>query len=216
MSSRNMNATLPCAFRTYPANANAMPDCPIWKALRASTAHPELFKSVEIEELGMRHRFIGGAYGCNNPTAQLLMETSTLFPRRSVASVVSIGSGHSQTIQIPLPTRLERALPVNAPITSRALKAARLIAIDNEGVAQAMALRFSHTNDVYYRLNVDQGLQSIKSSEWERRDEVAEHTFAYLRQVEINNLLDTLVATVQMRSPVLSTIHIGEGNFTYD
>lgn len=209
MSAHNLNAGLPCAFRTYPANANAMPDCPIWKALRASTAHPELFKSIEIEELGVGQHYAGGGLGCGNPTSQLLREAAVLYPDRRVGSIVSIGAGHARTIQITQPAWFERLLPVGALAVSRALKVAHDIATDNERVAEEMAARFSDAKGVYYRLNVDQGMQNIEPSEWEKQSEVASHTLAYMQKVETNRLLDALVDSVQKRRGTIQTHQIG-------
>lgn len=181
-----------------------MPDCPIWKALRASTAHPELFKSAEIEELGIKLQFIGGAFGCSNPTAQMLKEASTLFPDRFVASVTSIGTGHARTIQIPQPSRPGRALPLGA-----VLKVAQAIATDNERVAEEMAARFSNTEGVYYRLNVNQGIQDIRACEWEKQSEVASHAGSYLQLAEVNRRLNRLVLAVQGRRATLAARLIG-------
>lgn len=210
MSAHNMNAGLPCAFRTYPANANAMPDCAIWKALRASTAHPELFKSIEIGELGVGQHYIGGGLGCNNPTAQMLKEAATLYPDRPVGSVVSIGTGHARTIQIPQPSWYEPLLPVGTLTIPRALKVAHDIATDNERVAEEMAARFSDSEGIYYRLNVDQGMQSIEPSEWDSQNEVTGHTIAYMQKTEANRLLDDIVASVYERRCATKTQHIGE------
>lgn len=213
MSAHNMNAGMPCAFRTYPANINAMPDCPIWKALRASTAHPELFKTIEIRELGVGQHYVGGL-SFSNPTAQMLKEAATLFPDRAVASVVNIGTGHTRTIQVPHSRRFEHFLPIGALTISRALKVAHEIAMDNERVAEEMADRFSKTKGIYYRLSVDQGMQNIAPSEWGKQSEVASHTTAYLQKVETTQLLDALVDAVQKRRSTTKTYQIGKGVLT--
>lgn len=209
MSAHNINASLPCAFRSYTASTNVMSDCPIWKALRASMAHPELFKSVEIEELGIKHIFIGGGFGCSNPTAQMLKEASALFPDRFVASVTSIGTGHARTIRIPQPSWLERVLPIGKFVTSRVLRAAHGIAIDNEQVANEMRFRFSRSGDIYHRLNVDQGMQGIEASEWEKQNEVASHSRAYMQLPEVDSLLSSLVASILGRRAIFKTVQIG-------
>lgn len=213
MSAHNMNAGLPCAFRTYPANANAMPDCTIWKALRASTAHPELFKSIEIEELGVGQHYVSGGLGCNNPTAQMLKEAVILYPDREVGSIISIGTGHARTIQISKPSLFERLLLAGALTASRALGVAHEIATDNERVAQEMADRFSDVKGLYYRLNVDQGMQSIEPSEWEKQSEVAGHTMAYMREKETNRLLDDLVDIVWRRPGTTRAKWLGASSF---
>lgn len=215
MSAHNLNASLACAFRTYHANANEMPDCPIWKALRASTAHPELFKSIEIRELGASQHYVGGGLGCSNPTSQMLKEAAMLYPERTVASVTSIGTGHARTIQIPQLSRLERGLPIRPMAILRALKVTHGIATDNERVAEEMASRFLDAPGIYYRLNVDQGMQSIEPSEWEKQNEIASHTRAYMRKAETNRLVDALVDALHRRQGATKTKQIGRGITRY-
>lgn len=42
-----MKTGLPRAFRLFQALVNQMPDCSIWETLWATTAHPDLLKSIE-------------------------------------------------------------------------------------------------------------------------------------------------------------------------
>jgi predicted acylesterase/phospholipase RssA len=208
MSAYNMNAGSPCFFRTYPATSNAIADCKIWEALRATMAHPSLFKSIEIGELGLRERFVDGALGCGNPTSHLLDEAKRVFRGRRITSIVSIGAGHAHIVQIPQCSGLERALRIDSPV-ARALKAAQGMAADNERVADEVAKRFVETKELYYRLNVNQGLQGIEASKWERLDEVATHTRVYMQQVESSRTIDGTVDAICKRDAVLDTVHIG-------
>ncbi|KAG9076052.1 hypothetical protein FRC06_009740, partial [Ceratobasidium sp. 370] len=69
MSEHNLNASTPRIFRSYRGPNNQMPNCPIWQVLRATMAHPDLFKSVEIGDgSGIPESLIGGDVGCSNPT----------------------------------------------------------------------------------------------------------------------------------------------------
>ncbi|KAG8708674.1 hypothetical protein FRC08_018772 [Ceratobasidium sp. 394] len=63
MSKHNMNSGIPTIFRSYHTSINSGPSCTIWEALRATTAHPEMFKSMEIEELGISQPFVDAAMG---------------------------------------------------------------------------------------------------------------------------------------------------------
>jgi predicted acylesterase/phospholipase RssA len=209
MSAYNMNGGSPCLFRTYPANANAMPDCNIWEVLRATMTHPSLFKGIEIGKAGLRERFVQGGLGCGNPTSYLLDEAKRLFPGRKVACIISIGAGHARTIAIPKISRLNRALRLESSV-SRALEATHGMATDNERVADEMSKRFADAKGFYYRLNVNQGMQGIEASEWERLDEVVAHTRAYMRQLESDRSLDAIVEAVRKRNATLDAIDIGE------
>ncbi|KAG8795739.1 hypothetical protein FRC12_010584, partial [Ceratobasidium sp. 428] len=58
MSKHNMNAGIPCIMRTYFAPENQLPNYTICETLRATTAHPELFKSIEIGDPPTRESFV--------------------------------------------------------------------------------------------------------------------------------------------------------------
>ncbi|KAG8746498.1 hypothetical protein FRC11_012690, partial [Ceratobasidium sp. 423] len=61
-------------FRSYKAASNPGPDCTMWEALYATMAHPDLFKSIDIEDSGVRQSFVGGELGCSNPIAHVPAE----------------------------------------------------------------------------------------------------------------------------------------------
>jgi predicted acylesterase/phospholipase RssA len=203
MSRHNMNASIPCIFRSYQGAANQMPDCAIWEVLCASMAHPDLFKSVEIGEDAVRESFVDGGLGCSNPTPHVLTEAKTIFPGRSVSCIMSIGTGHTRTIQLPRPNVLQQVLPTHI------IMAMKDIATDSERVAEDMAVRFRWVANVYFRFSVGQGMQNIKLSDWEKLDEVAAHTRAYMRRAEASQRIDQAVEAMKERKATLSVMQIG-------
>ncbi|CAE7174090.1 unnamed protein product [Rhizoctonia solani] len=186
MAGHNLNAGLPVMFRSYTATTNPGPDCTIWEALHATMAHPDLFKSIEIADSGISQSFVGGELGCSNPLAHVLNEVSRIYPDRQIASVVSIGAGHARTIQVPIPSRWHRTQDVMVM---------KDMATDSERVAEEMTLRFRGMRGVYFRFNVDQGMQNMKDGSWERLDEAMQHTKAYLRKGETNQKLEEASCT---------------------
>ncbi|KAG8748443.1 hypothetical protein FRC12_013841 [Ceratobasidium sp. 428] len=202
MSKHNMNSGTPTIIRSYPTSANPGPDCTIWQALRAATAHPEMFKPMEIAKQGTLGSFVDAAMGCGNPIEHVLAEAKRIYPDRRVATIVSIGAGHRSTIHIPEPSPLQRVLPTNLIV------AMRDIATDNERVAQAMAVRFRGARDVYFRLNVDQGMQSVQLGDWDRLGEVQAHTQAYMNKAETNELVLRAVKVTRERKGVIPVEHI--------
>jgi hypothetical protein len=72
-----------------------------------------------------------------------------------------------------------------------------------------MARRFSSANGVYYRLSVDQGMQSVDADRWDQRDEVAEHTRAYMRMSAVMQAIDKAAENIKLRKQNLSTSQIG-------
>ncbi|KAG8776045.1 hypothetical protein FRC12_001120 [Ceratobasidium sp. 428] len=204
MSERNMNASTPRIFRSYQGPNNQMPNCPIWQVLRATMAHPELFKSFEIGNTSMfTERLVGGDVACSNPTPHVLAEFGALYPELRVASIVCIGAGHARTIQIPKPNLLHRLMPTNV------LMAMKDIATDSERVAQDMAARFQTTSDVYFRFSVDQGMQDARMSRWQEKSEVAAHTRSYMQKAEVNGQIDRAAQSVAASKGVLAGADIG-------
>lgn len=210
MSAYNMTSGLPREFRSYSARTNALMNCAIWEALRASTTHPELFKEFKSGNRGEQERFAHGGLGCSNPTAFLLEEAKVVFPGQKVASIVSIGAGHAQTIQVPESGGLEQIFLFGGGAMGRVLRAAYEMASGNERVAEQMARRFADVELAYHRLNVDQGMQTVEAKEWDRLDEVSAHTQSYLGLVETKTKLDKVVDAVRLRKAVLETARIGE------
>ncbi|QRV95351.1 kinesin light chain [Ceratobasidium sp. AG-Ba] len=157
MSAHSMTASTPRIFRSYQGPNNQMPDCPVWQVIRASMAHPELFKSMTIDDGVVSESLVGGDVGCSNPTRHVLAEVSALYPDRHVSSIVCIGAGHARTIQIPQSSLIHRFVPTNI------LEAMRDVATDCERVAEEMEAQFEGTS-VYWRLSVDQGMQNVRKA----------------------------------------------------
>ncbi|KAF8600233.1 FabD/lysophospholipase-like protein [Ceratobasidium sp. AG-I] len=209
-SKHNMNAGIPCIFRSYDAVSNLGPNCTIWQALRATTAHPDLFKSVEISELNILESFIDGGLGCNNPLPYILSEAMALYPGRKISTIVSIGTGHAHTIHIPDSPRFQRMLPTSVA------EAMKNMATDCQQVAHEMGLRFRDAKGVYFRFNVHQGMQNIMVSGWEKLGAVLAHTRAYMEEVQFKQALDEAARSLQARKGVIPTSQIGMIAQEYD
>ncbi|CAE6388418.1 unnamed protein product [Rhizoctonia solani] len=160
MARHNLNASLPVLFRSYTVSSNPSPDCTIHEALCATMAHPDLFKSIDIVESSVSQSFVGGELGCSNPLAHVLAEVKRLCSDRQVACIISIGAGHSRTIQVPSPSRWYT-------YRTQDLVVMKDMATDSERVAEEMMLRFQNTSGVYFRFSVDQGVQNMDDGSWE-------------------------------------------------
>jgi len=203
MAALSLRAGIPHLFRTYQAPKNRTYNCTIWESARATTAAPAFFKRIVIGEPAASHPYIDGGVGCNNPITQVLEEASLVFPDRQVACIISIGAGQADTICIPEPRGLQRVLPLDV------VEAMQEIATDCERSAETVARRFQGTSNVYFRYNVEQGLQNVGLAQWERLDEVTAHTEHYLRMVEVDQKLGDGVAALQARRNAISTAKIG-------
>ncbi|QRV95672.1 kinesin light chain [Ceratobasidium sp. AG-Ba] len=203
MSKHNMTALIPRIFRSYEGMHSQMPNRPIWEVVRASMAHPELFDSFLISDGPIRESLVGGDIGCSNPTPHVLAEVSMLYPDRRVSSIICIGAGHARTIQMPESNLIQRVMPSNV------LAAMKQVATDSERVAEDMAERFEDTPKVYFRFNVDQGLQKIQTAEWQRMGEVVAHTRAYMSKSEVTRQMKKAVEAIVGRKAIIRASHIG-------
>ncbi|CAE6437188.1 unnamed protein product, partial [Rhizoctonia solani] len=200
MAGHNLNAGLPVMFRSYNVSSNPGPDCAIWEALCATMAHPDLFKGIDIVESSVSQSFVGGELGCSNPLAHVLSEVQRLYSDRQVACIISIGAGHSRTIQVPSPSRWYT-------YRTQDLVVMKDMATDSERVAEEMMLRFRNTSELYYRFSVDQGVQNMDDGSWERLGETMQHTKAYLRKNETDRKLEEAVRASMEKRGVISTTH---------
>ncbi|QRV73665.1 patatin-like phospholipase protein [Ceratobasidium sp. AG-Ba] len=202
MSADNMNARIPVRFRTYNGYQNQMPNCRIWEAARATSAAPTFFKQISIEDFGLKTTFVDGGMGCNNPTAQLLNEARYMFPGRYLSCLISIGTGHSRTIAIPKPGLFQNIIPKDV------IKALQRISTDCEATAEDIASRFADHPSVYFRFNVDQGMQGIGLGDWERLGQVSAHTRAYLSMHENNKRVNEAVAAIRAKRTAVPIVTV--------
>ncbi|QRW06373.1 kinesin light chain [Ceratobasidium sp. AG-Ba] len=202
MSAHNLNAALPCIFRSYQGVSNQVLDCPIWQVLSATMAHPEMFKPTEIGPDHLRLSFVDGGLGCNNPAAHVLAEVKAVLPSREMSSLVCIGAGHPDTIQLSQRSVFARLVPTNV------LALTKGISQDAERVAQEMYARFRSATHLYYRFSVDQGMQSIEVGEWEKLSQVAANAQAYMRSPGVSTRVDEAVATIGDRKAVVANQRI--------
>lgn len=132
-------------------------------------ATPDLFSSVHIGNSTLGSELIGYF---NNPVKLLLKEAGSLFPStEKIAGILSLGVGKRGVIGVP-----------KNPKPSSHITVLTKIAEDCETIHQEMFLRYQRSN-IYYRLNVDQGLQYIEEDEWKRFDIIRHSTFDYLKEV---------------------------------
>jgi len=190
-----MNANIPVLFRTYQSHETHS-DCKIWEAARATSAAPTFFKRIEI---GRRQPFIDGGLGCNNPSRVVLDEAIALFGNREISCLVSLGTGQAKIIKIERPGLFQRIVPTDV------IKALSGIATDCESTHEDISSRFPDLS--YFRLNVEQGMQQIQLSEWEKLGNVEAHTTLYMKKGEVVRKLALVVEAIARGRPM---IHLEE------
>ncbi|KAJ7857870.1 acyl transferase/acyl hydrolase/lysophospholipase [Mycena leptocephala] len=186
------NMSLPVLFRTFNTTNNPAMDCTIWQAGRATSAAPTFFKQIRIGPPGIEEAFIDGGMGQNNPIAALLLEAQVMFPDRQIACIISLGTGQPHTIKLPKPSLLKRVFPLDI------IEAIKGIATDCEKQHQLSAHHFDPVPHVYFRFNVEQGMQDIQLNQWERLGDVAANTRQYLLSHPTQNqLVDAVKSLVE-------------------
>ncbi|KAJ7440033.1 hypothetical protein FB451DRAFT_1445171 [Mycena latifolia] len=185
MHESNLNAGIPQLFRSYDTPEEPAFDCKIWEAARATSATPGVFKPMEIGWGGVRPKYIGGGVWNNNPTSLVVAEAEKMYPSQAVVLVVSVGSGHPDTIQIP-----------RSPSLTAFAKTLKSIAADCERIHENNARRFRSSPNTYFRLNVLQGLQGFEQQYWGGYGEVSTHTRVYLGTEDVKSKLTGAVEVI--------------------
>ena len=183
-----MNANIPILFRTY-LSRETHSNCKIWEAARATSAAPTFFERIEI---GRMQPFIDGGLGRNNPSHVVLDEAFALFGARQIGCLVSIGTGQAEVIGIKKPGLFQQIIPTGV------IDALSAITTDCEATHQEMLGRFANLPNTYFRLNVEQGMQGIELSEWEKLSNVEAHTRQYMKTKEFDEKLALLVNAIRV------------------
>lgn len=176
----------PVLFRTYPGRGvltQPSPMCEIWKALRATSAAPTFFGSIDIDKVG----YVDGGFGCNNPTRTVYEEAGRLWPNRQIGCIVSIGTGVPKVQSIPT-TRFSFILWLLSAeflavgwfhafqmLVLGWLDILQRVITDCNTVHEDMIRDFKGQGK-YFRFNVQQGAQNISLDAWKRMGELSTHT----------------------------------------
>jgi len=200
-----MNANIPVLFRSYPSQETHS-GCKIWEAARATSAAPTFFKRIEI---GNQQPFIDGGLGCNNPSKLLLKEAKVVFPTHQIGCLVSIGTGQAEVISIRASGFFQQIVPTDI------INALKAISIDCEATHEEMSLLFENSPNIYFRINVEQGMQGIKLSEWEKMANVEAHTMQYLRKDEVGKKLTLVINAIKFPKAQLMMEQFGMKQFTF-
>ena len=168
---------LPVLFRTYEVSKNPSYDCTIVESARATCATPKIFKGIDIGPSYLRSTYIGGEWRSNNPIQSVLSEANVMFPSQQISCLLSLGTGKINVLGFDLFSKLSQVL--------------KRITQDCERTHQRVAERFD--SEIYFRLNVDQGLHRMSWEDWKHLPAVEVHSKQYLMEAEISRRVDLLV-----------------------
>ena len=116
--------------------------------------------------------YVDGGMGYNNPIRALIEETSHMWPSDRIGCIVSIGTG------VLISRDVGRTIkPLFDKLTE--------MATDTEKVArefeEEMKYRYGIEQKVYFRFNVQHGLEQVGLEEWREMDRTKVATQDYLK-----------------------------------
>ncbi|KAJ5521113.1 Acyl transferase/acyl hydrolase/lysophospholipase [Penicillium fimorum] len=144
----------------------------ICEAALATSAATRFFDSVTIGN----HKFVDGAFGANNPIEEVEEEAADIWCTASralkplVKCLISVGTGNPAQ------------LPMNDNVLKFLSKTLVRMATKPESTERRFMARWS--NEVkgkrYFRFSVEQGLQQVHMTEFEKQSVIESATYAYL------------------------------------
>jgi len=181
-------------FRTYRSRHAGAPDCSFVDAACAAIADPNSFSPVSIGLNPREQRFCGPPMGSSNPIRAVLKEARQQFGEDTpVSLLLSLGGGQSAPLSLQSSVMLPHG---RLEFMARAVQ-------DCERTANEMSQHLSEV-DAYLRLDVDKGLDNLKSSDWHRLGAIESHTNVYTQSSPISNKIDKALGLLGSTS----------GNFT--
>ncbi|KAH8834303.1 hypothetical protein DL96DRAFT_1491485 [Flagelloscypha sp. PMI_526] len=189
MASKNL--AWPILIRTYRSRKHRFEDCSIRAAILAATAVPPLFEPCNIN--GQSYIAASQSGHCN-PVETALSEAQAIFADGTVSCIISLGSGHPGHISLP-----------SADFTSLAATAFKL-SNDAEQKSQEVQSRLNVGEKIYFRFNVEQGMQEYQQADEQGYDSASAHTRAYCRTPDVDTALDAAVRSLLGKQAIASDI----------
>lgn len=182
-------------------------NCKTWEAARATSAATTVFDRIAIGPPASKVEYLDAGLGYNNPIDLVIEESALVFePSASVSCIVSLGTGEVGATEYAQPRGLQKLLP------TKLVHVLKEIATNCGRKAEEYAKRFSG-RDLYFRLNVDTGLEKIPLAEWKDLGIVRAHTQNYMRMDHVSRQIDGVVKALthpaDPRSSVYSLAEIG-------
>lgn len=166
---RKSNTTALELLRTYNSGGNESTKCSIWQTARATSAAP-FFKKVELEGRGgISAKYIDP--GNNNSPKELLKEAKRVFsPDRKVRCILSLGTGQDG----PVGLRGE-----SGAFALDLVDLVKSLATDCENTHRELEARLKD-HGVYFRLNLDQGAQSMRLEDRDKIEQLDADVKSYM------------------------------------
>ena len=160
-SYKNLHRGATATERLLDRNPGLAHDIPIWQVARATSAAPTYFELFKIGEL----EYMDGGFGANNPCMEIYDEVRKMNNNSDSCTslILSVGTGKN--------TKTSRFSGSGFSRYLNYLNFARKWATDSEKTHLDMLRQRDHSDFKfhYWRLNVDDGLDTMKLDEWQVR-----------------------------------------------
>ena len=170
----------------------------IFEAGRATSAAPTFFKPIRIRTPPPGRIFVDGGLSHNNPAELALQEINRLWPTTKKCCLVSVGAGRQSSVRLIESSApkgmLSRALGYipggrvvdGAAALKRIAEACVALTTSSEQVHQRVLRKCSDEGAgcKYFRFQVERGMDEIGLQEWEKMDEMGDHTRRYMDEGE--------------------------------
>ncbi|KAH8826706.1 hypothetical protein DL96DRAFT_1709872 [Flagelloscypha sp. PMI_526] len=190
----------PTAFRSFRGRRANPPPCSLLEAVLSTLAHPHHFSEVTLKKGSIPLSFIAADLGHCNPLESLVAEVQDRFKNRSIALIVSIGTGS------PNPINLEGADDFARAASEQATRC--------HSISERFEKMLHGHPGAYVRLDADgYDASTILSS-----SNVMAHVMGYLRQAKIVSKLDMVAEGMNERHGQIkvSEISFPKASFLYD
>lgn len=190
------------SYKTY--DIGTYEEMNVWQAGRATSAAPTFFKRLKMGHKNAQEEFLDGGLGSNNPTKILLDEMVKIYDNRDVSCIVSVGAGKTNIREYRTPGFFGRLLPTEL------IDALKKIATDCEETEVDMSKRFLKRPGIYFRFNVEHGLEEVGLEEWKELGNITSKTNEYLLDHKLDLIIKEAVAqlytpTAKLKASELST-----------
>ena len=147
-------------------------DCFIWEAAKATSAAPLFFEPTQL--MASKATFVDGALHLNNPISEVINEAKSLWPGAGFKSIVSIGTGWIDPKGLELSQlKIHNVVKTCVDLAINSHKEAQKFVRDDRGKELSQA-------GVYFRFDVDRGIDTVALDQWQKLDDVDAFTEAYL------------------------------------
>ncbi|KAH8593184.1 acyl transferase/acyl hydrolase/lysophospholipase [Bisporella sp. PMI_857] len=194
-------------FRTYTSAYQMAIPCTIWQAARAASAAPTFFKPMRLG--APAKDWIDAGIKFNNPGYLIKAEVGRIWGDEEerldfvqhIGCFLSLGAGLPEIARLWDKNKIDSTLTrVGLPL--RMIKVMKSLMTDTERVAFELADIFPDT--IFFRFNVEQGLQAVQLFDYEKIEDISADTENYLVKMKTSvSRCARQMARLSVKAPLL-------------